>query len=1079
MLQARPPVASRFARRLVRLAVALATVAVVAPMAMAQQAGSTITGVVKDVLTGLPIEGVSVTVVGAPKGARTNAEGRYTITGLSAGVYAIEARRVSYQLGRQSDVRASGSDTRNVDFQLSQTSLQLEAITSSATVDPISGKKAPFAVAKLEADAFPVPTTGAANAIANKIPGVSVTRGSGDPSDEAWVQLRSMSSPFKNNGPLWVIDGIPLNTTAQGNIGSIRTTDIESLDIASIEVIKGAAAAAQYGSAAAGGVINITTNRGKDIGLGSAEIQVRTDMGYDAIPHQLPPKRQYHAFLMNSEGQWINSNGVPVTKGNRVFEADRIMDNKYVRTYDNVRQALRANQVMVNQVRLQQNSVSTNYSISYNRTANPGIVRNAKGNLNQNVRFNVAHQFRDNLDFTVNLNHGRVLSRPSQTSFSQLFSWDPDVNLNRPDITGAQYVITPDTGSTSTNPLYLQLLRERETRSASSDFSSGARFRPFTWLTFEGNLGYRRSDRITDNFEPPGLPDTDGSGFTDGSLEYVTSESDIVNASTGLTFLRDIGRLTTRLRVGAEAQRDRNLRFSASGSDFAVTGVRDLTGATSQENGSTISEARVNSLVSSGALDYAGRYALNASVRREGNSLFGPLHRYNIFHGIGVSWIVSNESWYPAFLNSINTFKFRYNYGTAGTKPDFGDQYETIDISSAGFVRSGLGNPNLKPEMKFDHEMGLDLLINNRVSLAYTYVDTRTRDAIVGVEAPAASGFNLYTRNVGATHGMSHEFQIEGAVIQRPRGLRWTTSIQASRSKMDVDHYGRTCYAETPDILYRCPGIPVTTYWGSHFMNNHDELAPSRSGSKNQWQVDNNGFLVPVGLDPITGNPNNWWEGKSKGLWGTVVTIDGVAYNWGTPTLQWSDVANEQGQIAGDVVYKKIGDWQPLFEYGWTNRFNKGQLVFGLTVGGQVGGDIYDLSSRELYNSLDHPDAVQVGVPDSLAKGIEYYDGGGVGSLSNGTYNDYFVFKNASFLKVREAVVGYTLDAQKHRFINKIGATRVNLQLLGRDLWRFMPGYEGVDPEGFIGLSGGINTRMDTLRYPPGRRFTGSVTLVF
>jgi TonB-linked SusC/RagA family outer membrane protein len=1025
----------------------------------AQTTGATISGVVKDALTGAPVEGVSVTVVGAPKGDRSRADGRYTIANVSDGVYAIEARRVGYQLARQSNIRVADGAAVTVNFDVSQNTLQLSAITSSATVDPISGMKAPFAIAKLDAEAFPVPVTGAAQALAYKVPGVSVTRGSGDPNDEPWVLLRSMSSPFKSNGPLWVIDGIPLNTP-----DGVRTNDIQSMDIANVEIIKGAAAAAQYGSQAAGGVISITTHKGKDVGLGTTEITVRQDMGYDA-PANIPEKRQYHQYLMNAEGQWINGNGVVVNKSGRVTAPDRMMDNPYPVRYDNLKQALRPNQKMVSAVSLRQNSVSTNFSLSYNRTDNPGVFRYLDQSLDQNVRFNVTHQFRDNLDFTLGLNHARQTQDENQASFSTLFSFDPDVNLLRPDITGARFVITPDSASTNTNPLYLNDLRDYQVRNAQTDFNVNGRYTPITWLTFDGLVGYRRQDNVRDRYEPSGAPDTDGLGFTDGTIDLRERETNIGNASFGGTLLGNIGSLTSRLRLGGEMRRNRRLEFSANGTGFTTTGIRDLAAASNRTNSSATTEARVNSLVSSAALDYNGRYVLNGSFRREGNSLFGRAHRYNNFYGAGASWIMSSESWYPAFLDRLNLFKFRYNYGTAGTEPDFADQYETITVSTAGFVRSGLGNKDLEPEVKTDHEFGVDLLLNNRVSLAYNYVKTMTRGAIVGVEAPASSGFNTYTKNAGGTHGYSHELLLEGQVLRRPNGLTWTMSVSGSRNATDVDFYGRTCYAETPAVLYRCPGVPVTDYWGGHFMRDVSELPASRQPGAAQWQVDNNGFLVPVG----TGN--NWWEGVEKGLWGTVVTIDGVGYNWGVPQLQWDDSSSS-------TVFKKIGNWQPDLEYGWTNRFNRGQFVMGFTFGGQIGGDIYNKAARDLYSSLDHPNAVQVGVPDSLRKGVEYYSGGGTGSLGTGTYNDFFI-RSGTHLKLKEANVGYTLDAKRYQFLNKLGASRMNLQLSGRDLFRYMPGYDGLDPEGFLNLSGGIQTRMDQLRYPPARSFTGSVSFVF
>jgi hypothetical protein len=638
------------------------------------------------------------------------------------------------------------------------------------------------------------------------------------------------------------------------------------------------------------------------------------------------------------------------------------------------------------------------------------------------------------------------------------------VNLMRPDVSGAPFVINPDSGSTAANPLYVQWTRRNEGRDASTQFNADASYRPTSWLTLQSSIGYRRRDNITDNFTPPGLVDDDGVGVTDGDLLLRELEQDAANGRVAGTILKDIGRLTTRFTVGGETRRDKSLRFSATGSGFAITGVTDLTGATTQTNNSEVAEARVNSLVSSAALDYAGRYVVNATHRYEGNSLFGPAHRWNHFYGLGVSWLASGEVWYPDFLRNVNLAKVRYNYGTAGTQPDFADQYENIQVDDARFIWSALGNRNLEPEMKYDHELGLDFLFNNRVGLTYTFVKTVTKGAIVGIEAPAATGFNTFTDNVGNTNGQTHELTVEGQVLARANGLRWSMSANASRSSSNVDHYGRSCYKETPSLLWRCPGTPLTNYWGNIHYTSVDQLPASRNATPGAWEVDNNGYLVPVGVG------NHWWEGKEKALWGTNVDIDGISYRWGVPQLVFDD-------STADNKYVKIGDWQPDFEYGWQNRFNLGNANFSFTFGGQVGGQVYNSAGESLYGSLDHEDVDQRGIPDSLQKGIQYFQSSGANGLTAGNADRWVV--NSTFLKLREAVIGYTMDNKRFSLLRRVGAQRLNMQLLGTDLFRIMPGYEGLDPEGFASYSGGIQYRIDNLRYPPGRRLTGSLTVVF
>src|SRR5207237_8716338 len=142
------------------------------------------------------------------------------------------------------------------------------------------------------------------------------------------------------------VDGVPLNMTSYKNgntagpsgvgntatsngldIGAVRTSDIEGLDIESIEVIKGAAAAALYGSQAAGGVISIKTKRGNDIGLGRSQMEVRSEYGFDQIA-KMPDQRQNHYYNINDKRQWVDASGNVVSKGSRIVDIDRMLDNQ-------------------------------------------------------------------------------------------------------------------------------------------------------------------------------------------------------------------------------------------------------------------------------------------------------------------------------------------------------------------------------------------------------------------------------------------------------------------------------------------------------------------------------------------------------------------------------------------------------------------------------------------------------------------------------------------------------------------------------------------------------------------------------
>src|SRR6185437_8920677 len=154
--------------------------------------------------------------------------------------------------------------------------------------------------------------------------------------------------------------------------------------------------------------------------------------------------------------------------------------------------------------------------------------------------------------------------------------------------------------------------------------------------------------------------------------------------------------------------------------------------------------------------------------------------------------------------------------------------------------------------------------------------------------------------------------------------------------------------------------VPITQYWGEVMMTNPSQLAKSRDGTPGAWEVDNNGFLVPVGVG------NHYWQGSSKHLWGTVVKIDGVNYNWGVPQPMWSDSSRS-------IAYAPIGSWVPTFNFGWSNTFKYKQAGLYMLFSGTVGGNIYDGANEWLTNNLQTKKVQMTNVPDSLKKPYLYY----------------------------------------------------------------------------------------------------------
>ena len=1027
----------------------LALAALAAPLAA--QSGTTVRGVVTDAQTRTPLPNVTVSIVGTRQATTTNDQGRYLLLNVPAGIYVFQARRLGYGGGSRDNVRVGG-DSVIVDLTLNANALSLEAVTVSATVDPTSGIKSPYAVNSINSEMMPVPATAAMSTmLIGKVAGVNVIQASGAPGSGSYLQLRTPSSIEKDNGPLFVVDGVVLNSQQ-----SVTTQDIEAMNIESIEVIKGAAAAALYGSRAAGGVIAIKTQRGKGLGLGQSTLTVRNDFGIDDY-YDKPKQRLYHHYRINAQGQFLDVNGnvVPRTSRNSLaIETDGMMDNPYPVTYDNIGALFRNGQTLMSQISIAQNSATTNYVLTYTRNRQPGLIVDTYGYLRQQLQFNLDHSLRDNLTLGVTASHTRGNDVPDQVSFGSLYQYDVDVNLAQKDANGF-FLSRPDSSSTITSPMYLKQVTDNTERRSRSLISGNATYRPTSWLTFTADAGYDRGDRIVDQFTPPGLPDSDGPpGVTLGSLRYDEDEVDGLTGSAGATLMRDFGQLTTRLTTRAEMQRERNLYFRADGSDFRVAGVRDLAGAGTKTNQSELTERRINAGMAALGLDYGGKYIADLLLRREGNSLFGPDYRWTTFYRVGGSYVMSSEGWWPKSgpLGALSTFKLRYNVGTAGTRPDFADQYSVVSINNSGFVRDELGNPRLRPEVKTDHEAGIDMIVNNRLQVLLTYSKSRTRDGIVGVAAPSRTGYNTQAANVGLTSGESYEATIEGTVLER-KNFRWSSNIVLDRAKSTVNRLGRPCYGD--GARYYCDGSPLTAFWGYKFVHNLDELRTLHASSTNQFEVNDEGFLVPVGAG------NHWTEGQTKNLWGQIVTIDGVQYRWGEPILQWDE-------RLGGPKFQQIGNGEPDLRFGLGNRLNYKDFQLYFLLSGQLGGQVYNDTRQLLLGSLDHPDVVQYNKPFERKKPYFYYSRG----LNQQGWQDNFV-ETGTYAKLYELQLGYNMTQEKYRFIRFFGADRMNLQLIGRNLFTWTK-YTGWRVDG-----GQPNYRVDETDYPIARNYTASLTLVF
>ncbi|MEO5511676.1 MAG: carboxypeptidase-like regulatory domain-containing protein, partial [Longimicrobiales bacterium] len=362
-----------------------------------------------------PVIGAQVFLEGTAIGTVSVTEGRYVLNNVRPGNYKITASMIGFGTATQ-DVRVRAEGTTLLNFAMTMSVLSLKELVITGVTDPTVGTKSPVSVGRVsQEDLVTVPTTASAlAAIQGKVAGVNVVRGSGQPGSGVSIQLRTPTSVQRDNNPLFVVDGV---------IMAESTVDLSSLQLESMEVIKGAAAASLYGSRAANGVVSITTQRGRNVPIGKTRLTARTEIGSSQAPTNIPVTRT-HQFKVNEAGQFIDLNGNPTTNPTlRTLDGSNgtaFMDNAYaVPTYDNISAFFRPGLFNTNTATLSSNSEATSFFVAVTNEKEAGSLENNDGVTKNSVRVNLDHRLGSTFSLQSSIFHSRY--RQDELSGSPFF----------------------------------------------------------------------------------------------------------------------------------------------------------------------------------------------------------------------------------------------------------------------------------------------------------------------------------------------------------------------------------------------------------------------------------------------------------------------------------------------------------------------------------------------------------------------------------------------------------------------------------------------------------------------------------
>jgi TonB-dependent starch-binding outer membrane protein SusC len=776
------------------LALPLLLGALASPLSAQQQPAQTgtITGRVMDRNSGQPVAEANVVIVGSTRGGRTGDDGRYRITGVPPGTHPVRVTRLGYTAEtRPANVTAGGDAA--VDFQIGQTAVQIDEVVVTATGETQRRRETGNAVTVVQPTAERLATTTTiAQVLAASAPGVYVNSPGGTTGSANRIRIRGANSVSLSNEPLLIIDGVRVSNeitstlATGGGIGvggqtTSRFNDINPDDIESMEIIKGPAAAALYGTAAANGVIQVRTKRGR---AGRTRWTVYGDAGTQEDQHTYPANfRQVGTVVEDGERTEFCTLDEQ-TLGLCTPDADSLVSWNPL---EEVSPFVRGHRSSLGVSASGGSDVAT-YFLSADMDRDQGVFK--PNFLNRtSLRANLTSQLRSNLTAQVFANYvasrlkfpqndNNILGILSAGLLGEGFD-DPD---SRGYLTGQP----PD-----------EIFNAFNTHENVERFvgSALATWQALPWLSATGQAGVDFLDRR--NKET--LPANEvffNSSTAEGSRTSNTAQIWNYTANGSLTGNVNIRPdLRSSTTVGVQFTQEMVQGTRAFGAKL-LAGTGSLQGTSARFNvGETNTDNRTLGALIQEQLAWRDRLFVTLAARTDNNSAFGSNFGWIRYPAASISWVMSEESFFPR-TNVISSFRVRTAYGESGQRPNFRDAItffntQTVTTTAGdvpGIFVGGTGNADLEPERSREFEVGFELgLLNDRLSIDFTSYNKRTENLLIARPLPPSLGLTTTQfDNLGESSNRGIELQVSGRVFEMDRArLEMTISASTNRNRLE------------------------------------------------------------------------------------------------------------------------------------------------------------------------------------------------------------------------------------------------------------------------------------------------------
>jgi TonB-linked SusC/RagA family outer membrane protein len=988
---------------------------------------------------GSPLGAASVGISSLGLGSVTDADGKYTFTvdmaKYAGRVVIVTARSIGYKPKTMSVTLVPGRVTK--DFDLARDVLNLDQIVVTGTSAATSQKMAPFTVAAVDAAAIKeAPGLSPIASLSGKIAGASVVTTSGQPGSAPSIRLRSATSITGSSDPLIIVDGTITRQTL---------ADISSEDIERVEIIKGAAASSLYGSDAANGVVQIFTKRGKQLAEGQTYFTFRSEFGRQNLPRTVPGNLSHPYVTSATSADGFERNA----SGNRVIQPSHISDQPYKKTYDYLAETFHPGALITNYLAIGQRKGATNFSASFQNARESGVLNLLTGYSRQNFRVNVDQQVSDKIDASVGAFYGRSNadqpSDPNNNIFFGLRFIEPNINIRANNADGSPFIANikqPPQSGNLVNPLYV--LANRQIGNSRDRFSGNGRvrYRPYTWLTAEGNFNYDVGNQNYKSFTPFGFSSSAGA-IGKGSLFQQGLSNRSYNTGFTLTAVNSWKWLnnTTKAAYVYEDQLNNSLQVNATA--LTVGRVPEFAAASPDPSTPIQPNSRTEAIRAKNAFlvstfEIKDRYIIDGVIRKDESSLFGAKARSQTYYRYSGAYRLSEDFHIPG----VNELKLHASVGTAGLRPIFEAQYQTLDIVAGSPQKVRQGNPNLKPAFSKETEIGFNLNFLTNFTLEYAYSKKVTSDQILDVPLSSAAGYGSQWQNAGTLEGYTHELAI-GALLLAKQNYTWKVNITGDQTRSKITALGVQPFLTGPDgntaLFKMAAGETFGVMYGDRWIRTPEQLAATIALAK----------IKGVATDYVKNEEGYYVLATAKG---------GLAER---PLKAWSTDAKGAPQSVA-----KIGDVTPDLNMGINNSITYKNVSIGALVNVVRGGNIYNLTRQWPFNELRDPVFDQRGKAAGTAKPVEYYQ-----VFYNGiNSNEYFV-EDGSYVRLRELSVNIQLPKSFAKSLHLGDLETARLGLVGRNLWTSTK-YSGYDPDVTGGGGRPFTFRVDNFSYPATRTFT-------